>query len=374
MRWAIYWIIPCSNGAPIKILLFMQYIRSVEMCPTLDAILELQLSAVSDFFPLSFPSLFSKSIPSPPERSQLSDVPFVSRSCPSLFDYLGCCNKPINKSLLSHGLKFGTNWLWEYARLCEIIWLISLLLKHHYFKENLNFHRSQFFFFFGKKIKWGFYFYLVEWRRGADPRSNLATRFGARFSSSPTSETRDAFDGTQPCASESSGFRSASPGWPQQPTHGAPPRVMLRRTEPSRVAPAVLGQSGWVWAHSWLLPNPRGSPQESGESWNPQPERAFPPSPVQLIPGTFSPRARDGSGVGSERRSKHIPLRIPASPPRLQGFFSFPLFNYIQGSFTGFAITLIAFRDDISFAENAIGVPAMLCRGGKFIWMLLIPL
>ena len=144
--------------------------------------------------------------------------------------------------------------------------------------------------------------------------------------------------------------------------------------EPSRVAPAVLGQSCWVWAHSSLLPNPRGSPQESGESQNPQPKRASTHSPVQPIPGTFSPRERDVSGVGSERRREHIPLRIPASPPRLQGFFPSPLFNYVQGSFTGFAITLIAFRDDISSAENAIRVPAMLCSGGKFIWMLLIPL
>lgn len=183
-------------------------------------------------------------------------------------------------------------------------------------KKTSTFIDCNFWFFFRKKIKWGFYFYLVEWRRGADPRSNLAKRFGARFSSSPT---RDALDGTQPRASESSGFSSASPGWPQPPTHRAPHAWCCAGALACRACrpwPVGLGVSSQL-----VLPNPRGSPRESGESWNPQPKRAFPPSPVQLIPGTFSPRARDGSGVGSERRSEHIPLRIPASPPRLQGFF-----------------------------------------------------
>lgn len=90
-----------------------------------------------------------------------------------------------------------------------------------------------------------------------------------------------------------------------------------------------------------------------------------------LIPPSIpvlSPTAWSVSG-------EHIPPRIPASPPRLQGFFSPPLlFNYIQGSFSAFAIPLIAFRADISSGVNSIGVPAMVRRDGEFIWMLLIPL
>lgn len=37
-------------------------------------------------------------------------------------------------------------------------------------------------------------------------------------------------------------------------------------------------------------------------------------------------------------------------------------------------MALIAFRADISPGVNATGVPAMVRRGGEFIWMLLIPL
>lgn len=34
----------------------------------------------------------------------------------------------------------------ESARLCEVIWPVSLLLKHHFSKKPLNFHQLQFFF------------------------------------------------------------------------------------------------------------------------------------------------------------------------------------------------------------------------------------
>lgn len=57
--------------------------------------------------------------------------------------------------------------------------------------------------------------------------------------------------------------------------------------------------------------------------------------------------------------------RIPAGPPRLQGFFS--LLYLI--TFTLFAIPLIAFRADIS-----PGVKAIVRRAGEFIWVLPIPL
>lgn len=117
-----------------------------------------------------------------------------------------------------------------------------------------------------------------------------------------------------------------------------------------------------VGAQRRVLPNPRGSP------W---PRRAKKTLPVFFQPalsGAFP--AQDGQRTWCER----IPLRIPASPPRLPSTPP-PLtplsFNYIQGSFTGFIITLVAFRNDISSAENIITVPETSLR---FIWVLPIHL
>lgn len=81
------------------------------------------------------------------------------------------------------------------------------------------------------------------------------------------------------------------------------------------------------------------------------------------------------AGIRRERKSVIFPSlhpsipvlspRIPAGPPRLQGFFS--LLYLI--TFTLFAIPLIAFRADIS-----PGVKAIFRRAGEFIWVLPIPL
>lgn len=116
--------------------------------------------------------------------------------------------------------------------------------------------------------------------------------------------------------------------------------------------------------HPRLAVLPVSSGLESGESENPQPKRDF----SSLHP-SLSSHPRRGAWVGSTFH--------PGFQPVLQGYrdFSPPLlFNYIQGSFSAFAIPLIAFRADISSGVNSIGVPAMVRRDGEFIWMLLIPL
>lgn len=152
----------------------------------------------------------------------------------------------------------------------------------------------------------------------------------------------------------------------------APARVGLPRSPPVCARcprPVVRGVSSRL-AAIWDLERAK----------KPQPKRAFTPSLVQHIPSgcTFLPRARDALGWAAEAGASTFRSGFQ---PALQGyrevfFFFFPLFNYIQGSFTGFAIILIAFRADISSAENAIRVPETLRRtgGGEFIWMLLIPL
>jgi len=64
----------------------MQDIRNVEIRPIIDAILELQLSVVSFFFfPLSYPSLFSKSIPSPLHDRSFAIAPFCPPRLPIAF-------------------------------------------------------------------------------------------------------------------------------------------------------------------------------------------------------------------------------------------------------------------------------------------------
>lgn len=75
-------------------------------------------SLLSVIFSYSPPRHHFPNLSRAPWMIAASRLPLVSRNFPSLFDYPGRCNKPINKQLLSYRLRFGTNWL----RGCQTPW------------------------------------------------------------------------------------------------------------------------------------------------------------------------------------------------------------------------------------------------------------
>lgn len=124
----------------------MQYIHSVEMCPMLNAIIELKLSIINYFFsPLSFPSLFSKPIPSPLNDRSFAIVPFAAAHL-----FLIIQADTINRSMNCFRITDVdlVQIACESARLCEIIWLTPSLLKQHFFRENLVFHQLLLFYYY----------------------------------------------------------------------------------------------------------------------------------------------------------------------------------------------------------------------------------
>lgn len=97
------------------------------------------------FSPLSFPSLFSKSIRSPLNDRSFAIVPFAAAHL-----FLIIQADTINRSMNCFRVTDVdlVQIACESARLCEIIWLTPSLLKHHFFRENLIFHRLLLFYYY----------------------------------------------------------------------------------------------------------------------------------------------------------------------------------------------------------------------------------
>lgn len=135
--------------------------------------------------------------------------------------------------------------------------------------------------------------------------------------------TRDAFDGTQPHAQRAAVPAQPLP-WPQRPLRCTPhtPSCRARRPWPdgmglsSEPAAAKLEEFlAGIWRELKI----------SGQ-------RCFYAHPCPVRSRRFLTHGVGCEWGGQRVWSEHIPLRIPASPPRLQGFPPLPsLFNYIHG-------------------------------------------
>lgn len=132
----------------------------------------------------------------------------------------------------SYRLRFGTNWLRECPILRSSGWLL-------HFSDTISLNKTCIFIIYKiylkeKKMKWDvgpLWFYFAEKKGGTDSHSNLVKLLWGRYSSAR--RLRDAFDGTQSCASGSSGFSSG----PRSPPAAIPHAWYA--PEPSRVSLGV---------------------------------------------------------------------------------------------------------------------------------------